>query len=122
MTSKLTKRIAAPILMAVVASATLILDGCTTGSTAINDEQKVSSIQIGKSTTADVERLFGKPGGVQLDESGEQVWTYQSVKTNATAFIPFLNMTGDAIHENNISVRFNKKGVVKALGRGEHKM
>lgn len=116
------KQFAACMFIAVVASTTLTLSGCATGSTSITDEQKVSSIQIGKSTTRDVEQILGKPGNVELEENGEQVWTYQTVKTNATAFIPFANMTGHSMKEDNLTLRFNSKGVVKAMGRGQHDM
>lgn len=116
------KRITVCMFVAAVASATLTLGGCATGSTSITDEQKVSSIQIGKSTTRDVEQILGKPGDVQLAENGEQVWTYQTVKTNAVAFIPFANMMGNSMKEDNLTVRFNSKGIVKAMGRGQHKM
>lgn len=114
------KKIVASLLVA--AAAGLVLGGCATGSTSITDEQKISSIRVGKSTTQDVERTLGKPGEVQLEESGAQVWTYQTVKTNAIAFVPIANMLGKSMQEDNLTVRFNKKGVVTALGRGQHRM
>ena len=106
----------------VAAAASLTLVGCVTGNASITDEQKISSIQIGKSTMQDVERAFGKPGDVELQQGGEQVWTYQTVKMNAVAFIPIANMLGKSEEEHNLTVRFNKKGVVTAMGRGQHNM
>lgn len=114
------KKIVASVVVMVAAS--LTLGGCVTGNASITDEQKVSSIQIGKSTMQDVERTLGKPGDVALDRGGEQVWTYQTVKTNAVAFIPFANLMGKSEEEHNLTVRFNKRGVVTAMGRGQHNM
>ncbi|PAJ84960.1 outer membrane protein assembly factor BamE [Burkholderia ubonensis] len=114
------KKIVASVLVAT--AAVLALGGCVSGSTSITDEQKISSIRVGKSTTQDVERTLGKPGNVQREESGAQVWTYQTVKTSALAFIPIANMLGESFQEDNLTVRFNKKGVVTALGRGQQKM
>ncbi|RDU99874.1 outer membrane protein assembly factor BamE domain-containing protein [Trinickia dinghuensis] len=114
------KKIIASAIVAAAASFTLA--GCVTGNASITDEQKVSSIQIGRSTTHDVENILGKPGDVELQQGGEQVWTYQTVKTNAVAFIPFANMMGKSEQENNLTVRFNSKGVVTAMGRGQHNM
>jgi|GEM_PF-5595734 len=31
-------------------------------------------------------------------------------------------MLGKSMQEDNLTVRFNKKGVVTALGRGQHRM
>ncbi|MBN3792085.1 outer membrane protein assembly factor BamE [Burkholderia sp. Ac-20353] len=114
------KKIIASALVAVAAG--MALGGCATGSTSITDEQKISSIRVGKSTTQDVERTLGKPGDVQLEESGAQVWTYQTVKSSVLAFIPVANLLGNSMQEDNLTVRFNKKGVVTALGRGQHKL
>lgn len=96
--------------------------GCVTGADSIADETKISKIQIGKTTNKDVEALLGRPGSVEIAESGEQVWTYQRVQTSPLAAIPFLNMMGNSIAENNITIRFNKKGVVKAMARGENRL
>lgn len=114
------KTIIASVLVA--AAASLTLGGCVTGNASITDEQKISSIQVGKSTMQDVERAFGKPGDVELKQGGEQVWTYQTVKTNAVAFIPIANMMGKSEEEHNLTVRFNKKGVVTTMGPGQHTM
>ncbi|RQS66336.1 outer membrane protein assembly factor BamE [Burkholderia sp. Bp8963] len=84
-------------------------------------QQKISSIRVGKSTTQDVERTLGRPGDVQLEEGGAQVWTYQTVNPSVLAFIPVANLLGKSMQEDNLTVRFNKKGVVTALGRGQHR-
>lgn len=101
-----------------------MVGGCATnyGNTAITDDKKMSSIQIGKSTTKDVESTLGKPGYVELAESGEQVWTYQNINVKGTAMIPFAAMFGGTMKEKNFVVRFTKKGIVKSVGSGENQM
>ncbi|KQY88265.1 outer membrane protein assembly factor BamE [Pelomonas sp. Root1444] len=98
------------------------LAGCATGSQAIADPNKVAQIQPGKTTTKQVEDLLGKPGDVSLEANGEKVWTYQRVQQSWKAFVPGLNMTGDSMHEQNLTIRFDRNGVVKAVGAGEHKL
>lgn len=100
------------------------LGGCASnyGNSSITDEKKVSSIQIGKSTTKDVQTTLGKPSYVSTEEGGEQVWLYQNVNVKGTALIPFVALFGGTMKENNLSIRFNRKGVVKAVGNGEKVM
>lgn len=98
------------------------LTGCATGSQAIADPNKVAQIQPGKTTSKQVEDLLGKPGDVSLEANGEKVWTYQRVQQSWKAFVPGLNMTGDSMHEQNLTIRFDRNGVVKAVGAGEHRL
>jgi outer membrane protein assembly factor BamE (lipoprotein component of BamABCDE complex) len=95
--------------------------GCTTGSQAIADPNKVAQIQPGKTNTKQVEDLLGKPEDDSLQANGEKVWTYQRVQQGWNAFDPGLNMAGDSMHEQNLTIRFDRNGVVKAVGAGEHK-
>ncbi|KAG0183154.1 hypothetical protein DFQ28_001738, partial [Apophysomyces sp. BC1034] len=97
------------------------LAGCASnyGNTSITDEKKVASVQVGKSTTKDVEAILGKPSFVNTEEGGEQIWMYQNVNVKGIAMIPFASLFGGTMKENNMSIRFNKKGVVKAVGNGE---
>ncbi|MDH0342097.1 outer membrane protein assembly factor BamE domain-containing protein [Chromobacterium haemolyticum] len=100
------------------------LGGCATnyGNASITDDKKVSAIQIGKSTTKDVQSTLGKPSYVSTEEGGEQVWLYQNVNVSGKAMIPFVALFGGTMKENNMSIRFNRKGVVKAVGNGEKVM
>jgi len=111
-------------LSALLVTATVLISvtGCVSGAASIADESKVSKIQIGKTTSKDVEVLLGKPSSVELGESGEQIWTYQRIQTSPLAAIPFFNMMGNSMAENNLTIRFNKRGVVKALARGENRL
>lgn len=111
-------------LLALLFTATVLIfvTGCVSGADSIADESKVSKIQVGKTTSKDVEALLGKPGSVELSEGGEQVWTYQRVQTSPLAAIPFFNMMGNSMAENNLTIRFSKRGVVKALARGENRL
>jgi len=101
-----------------------LLGGCATnyGNPSIADEKKVAAIEVGKSTTKDVEALLGKPSYVQTEEGGEQVWMYQNVNLKGSAFVPFAAMFGSTMSEKNLSVRFTKKGVVKATGAGQKQL
>ncbi len=104
--------------------AVLSAGGCATnyGNASINDESKVSAIQVGKSTTKDVERDLGKPTHVEFADNGDQVWYYENVNVKGTAMIPFASLFGGTMKENNMTIRFTKKGVVKAMGSGERQM
>jgi len=100
------------------------MTGCASnyGNSAITDQSKVSAVQVGKSTTKDVEALLGKPNYVNTEEGGEQVWMYQNVNVKGSALIPFVSLFGGTMKENNMQIRFNKKGIVKAVGNGEKVM
>lgn len=103
-------------------TAILLLGACASGTTAIADPNVVSKIQVGKSSMGDVEALLGKPSSTQLSENGETVWTYQTVKTNWKGLVPGLNLMGESMKEQNMTLRFTKKGVVKAMGSGQNNL
>jgi len=100
------------------------LTGCASnfGNASIADDSKVSSIQVGKSTTKDVQATLGKPNFVSPEANGEQLWTYQHVQVDGKAYIPIVGLLGNNTHERNLVIRFGKNGVVKAVGSGESNM
>jgi len=110
------------VLSALVVAAAMSACATTSGNASIIDDTKVSSIKQGKTSMKEVESLLGRPGSVELAESGEQVWTYQRLDTSAMAAIPFLNMMGQNGKESTLTIRFTKVGIVKAMARGETKL
>jgi outer membrane protein assembly factor BamE (lipoprotein component of BamABCDE complex) len=96
------------------------LGGCATnyGNTSITDQNKVAAIHVGKSTMKDVRGLLGKPANVTLDANGEQVWDYTSVNVKGTAMIPLVGLFGNPMSTSSLAIRFNRKGVVIAMGNG----
>ncbi|CAJ4332526.1 lipoprotein [Burkholderia pseudomallei] len=106
--------------MGAILVVTASLFGCASyGNDAISDQQKVSSIQVGKTSKADVKNVLGTPGNVAFADNGDEIWTYQHVSTSAAAYIPFVGLFKNGIHEDNLTIRFNSRGVVKAVGQGK---
>nr|WP_280971287.1 outer membrane protein assembly factor BamE [Cupriavidus gilardii]WDE72547.1 hypothetical protein [Cupriavidus gilardii] len=111
-------------ILAIGLAVSAALAGCTTtgASDAITDHSKVAMIKPGVTTTKDVERIFGRPSNVQYLEKGEQVWSYQNVKTGALAYVPFANMLGNSMKESSLVFRFTGKGVVKEFQQAENRL
>ncbi|BDB30502.1 hypothetical protein Tamer19_75150 [Cupriavidus sp. TA19] len=111
-------------ILAVALAMSAALAGCTTigSSSTITDQSKVSMIKPGVTTTKDVERIFGRPSNVQYLEKGEQIWSYQTVNTNALAYVPFVNTMGLSTKESTLVLRFNGKGVVREFQQGENRL
>ena len=113
------------LLLAIgVAAVTVNLGGCasTMGQDSIRDESKVSQIVVGKSTTKDVQALLGEPNSTMRD-GNKLAWVYVSTKTNAAAYIPFVNMVGGGNRgdSENMTITFDSKGVVRAIDHGQMK-
>ncbi|MFM0265577.1 outer membrane protein assembly factor BamE domain-containing protein [Paraburkholderia sediminicola] len=103
-----------------ILSVTASLFGCASyGNESISDQQKVSQIQVGKTTKGDVKNVLGMPGNVSFADNGDEIWTYQHVSTNAAAYIPFVGLFKNGINEDNLTVRFSSRGIVKAVGQGK---
>ena len=88
------------------------------GQDTIRDESKVSQIKVGKSTTKDVEALLGTPNSTQR-MGNELTWTYVSTNVHANAYVPFLNMAGNTMDSQNLTVTFDGRGLVKAVDKGQ---
>ncbi|MFT6461000.1 MAG: hypothetical protein ACJA0Y_000494 [Maricaulis maris] len=75
----------------------LALAGCASnmGTQTVNDFSRFMQLEGGVTTKADVYELFGQPHLVnQIEESGETIWTYYSIREtmNATTYIPYLGL------------------------------
>lgn len=112
------------LVVAAMISIFLATSGCANNgaSPTIADDTKVATIKPGKSTTKDVEAVFGRPSSVDFMEKGEQVWTYQHVAMGPLAYVPFLNMTGNSGKESSLVIRFSNKGVVKEYRQGQNRL
>ncbi|MET0046766.1 MAG: hypothetical protein ABW066_03155, partial [Sedimenticola sp.] len=79
-----------------------VLSGCLTTPQKANDQQPSSialppsqpeisygavkkHLVIGKTTQADVLRLFGSPNNMTLDSSGDELWIYDKVKSTISS-------------------------------------
>lgn len=79
-----------------------MLMGCiSVGSDFASD--KVSQIQIGVTTQADIKKMFGNPWRTGVD-SGDVTWTYASYSASI----------GGKAHAKDLVIRFDAKGVVKS--------
>jgi outer membrane protein assembly factor BamE (lipoprotein component of BamABCDE complex) len=92
------------------------------GSKKIADPQALSQIVPGRSTKADVQASFGTPAQDNFADNGDETWTYihMSAGLTSAAFIPgaalFSNPTRNTT--DNLTVRFDRNGIVKNIGRG----
>ena len=98
--------------------------GCGSyGSKSITSDELVSQVKVGQSTKADVKRILGDPAFVNFTESMEEVWQYNYSRSEASAstFIPvvgaFIGSQDTEMH--TLTIRYDKNGVVKAVGKGK---
>lgn len=101
-----------------------IMAGCAShGNREIADESKVSRIQKGKSTKADVVALVGKPTEVDFTEAGLEKWkyTYTTASVRGTNFIPVVGIFagGTDTETDTLTILFSKDGIVENIGRGK---
>jgi outer membrane protein assembly factor BamE (lipoprotein component of BamABCDE complex) len=98
------------------------LSGCTGqgqgGQQAITNDTKVSQIQKGSSTKADIAGLFGQPGGKSFGASGDETWNYSfsSTQVNPATYVPIVGVFagGATASASTLIVTFDQKGVVQA--------
>jgi len=99
------KRVLGLVLPAIVAGAALLsilLASCATVGRDFPSE-RVSQIEIGKTTQADIEKMFGKPWRTGI-EDGEPTWTYGKYKYTL----------GGKTSTRDLVVRFDKHNVVSS--------
>lgn len=100
-------------VFAAALAAAAVLNGCAIGaSQPVEDSAAVSTIKKGVTNQQDILTKFGSPSDKSTDEKGNSVWHYQRVRTSALGFIPGLNMLGQSQKNNELTIRFNAKGVV----------
>ena len=105
----------------------LALTGCaSTGNAVLKDEteQSVSTKIIqGKTTKAEIRKMFGAPLRVSFTDAGNEIYGYSFTKTqaNASNFIPFVGILASGMHgtEKSLTVMFDDKGIVKRYSMDE---
>jgi len=102
----------------------LLFNGCAhVGNKQITNKEVISKIKIGTSTKGDVRKLCGEPSKVTFAESGDVTWDYVYAKSHmkGTTFIPVVGLFagGTKVENTTLTVRFNKDGIVKAVGTGK---
>jgi outer membrane protein assembly factor BamE (lipoprotein component of BamABCDE complex) len=94
--------------------------GRESGQKAIADQTKISQIQKGASTKADIQSLFGNPSGRSFGAAGDEVWTYryQSTSVDPKTFIPLVGgfVGGATVQADTLIVSFGHDGLVKSYG------
>jgi outer membrane protein assembly factor BamE (lipoprotein component of BamABCDE complex) len=85
------------------------LVGCTTtqGNSALTNRESVASIKEGKTTKADISRMFGAPAGTTKSTDGTEGWVYSYSSANMAPFFASVKM-------KQLSVNFDKNGVVSS--------
>jgi outer membrane protein assembly factor BamE (lipoprotein component of BamABCDE complex) len=97
------------------------LAGCaTSGNDSIADatgDSVASSLHKGKTTQADVRKLYGDPMKTSFSSNGFESWEYEFVKmqSRATNFIPYVNLlhSGADGEKKSLVIFFDKKKVVQ---------
>lgn len=108
------------VALAFLALAPPALVGCaSSGNSSIAEatpESVGSQIVKGKSTQADVRRIYGDPITTSFSDSGKEMWTYEfaRMQSKPTNFIPYVNIvhsgaTGD---KKSLVVMFDKSKTV----------
>lgn len=106
-----------------LAAAALTLSACSsTGNGAIktlSPEGAQSSVEIGKSTEADIRALFGEAKVRQFD-NGYEIWVYQNTEqvNRAILYVPVVGLAARAFDRlsdapKELEILFDRKGVVK---------
>lgn len=98
--------------------------GCfSSGNRQLDDQAAVDKVQIGK-TRDEVRAAVGEPNSVTTMSSGEEVWIYVSMKSQATAatYIPVVGLFagGSDGQSRTLHIMFSKEGVVKDVSKGQH--
>jgi outer membrane protein assembly factor BamE (lipoprotein component of BamABCDE complex) len=99
----------------------LILGGCASAGNKVlkNEDAKsvAAKIEKGKTTKADVRRMFGDPMTTSYTDSGNEIWKYEFTKTHSKVvnFIPVVNLfkSGAEGKKKELVVFFDQNGVVK---------
>lgn len=102
------------------------LSGCITKSSNTSDgtliaAEKVSHIQKGKTTRAEIEAMFGKPSHVGMIDEGKRTMTYTYMESHIQmkVGIPIIPFIGDGVSTKErqriqtLQIVLNKDGIVE---------
>ncbi len=106
---------------AVIIIALFLLFGCAgAGNETLRDQNSATVSQMiikGKTTKAEVRKMFGDPAAVSFTSNGLEIWTYAYAKMhgNAVNYIPIFNLLGSSNSgkKKQLVVLFNKQDVVQ---------
>ena len=115
------------IIMSIVGVVVLVLaisfvvSGCASvGNKALKKETKETveqKIVKGKTTKEEIKAMFGDPVSTNFTDSGNLIWHYEFVNTQAKAvnFIPIINLfeSGMEGEKKELVIFFDKNGVVQ---------
>lgn len=117
-------------LIACVAVTALMFSGCAlkSGNDALGkmDKTQVSNgIKKGKSTKEDVKAIFGDPEQVDLDNNGNEKWTYSYDHRDDKLinYIPYANSLAGGTNDKKkmLVILFSSHGVVKNYALSDSK-
>ncbi len=96
------------------------------GVIAILDKTVTDRIVSGKSTKNDVRSLLGEPTEILFPSSVNENWVYiaDSSDTSGLVFVPFVAAftSVNEQHEYSLTIEFDKRGIVRRMGRGDLKV
>ena len=81
-----------------------------------NQESIYAQVVEGKTTQADVQRMYGEPASKTLTDGGNEVWTYAYAYATPKGinFVPFVNLLagGADVEKKQLVIMFDKEGLV----------
>ena len=116
-----------PILFAIGIVIAMLTSGCaSTGNETLRAESEGSvsqKIVEGKTSKAEVRKMFGSPMKTSFTDGGLEIWTYEFTKISADAvsYIPIVSMFGGSSSgtKKELVVMFDDKGLIKRYAMSE---
>jgi len=101
----------------------ILMSSCASfGNKQVANEEILSKIKVGQSTKNDCKALLGEPFNVMFSDNGEETWMYMYTRSSvrAASFIPVAGIFAGGADTNmhSLTIRFDKDGVVKQIGKG----
>lgn len=116
------KNLAKILLVTWMISSVALFSACvsTSGNKTLakkSEQDILADIVKGKTTKAEIEKIFGKPNGTGFQSDGSEVWhyTYGKGTTDAASYIPVVGVFAGSskVETKSLNVVFDKKGVAK---------
>lgn len=124
------------LITLILCTSLITLSACvtTSGQNVLKDQTETSlqqQIIVGKTTKADIQRIFGEPENIASDDGeGHSHWLYQysAAKTKAQTYIPIAGaLIGGGDYQTKVlQIYFDKRGTVAKYtldqGKGQTRM
>ena len=115
------------ILFAIGMVIAMLTSGCaSTGNETLRTESEGSvsqKIVEGKTSKAEVRKMFGSPMKTSFTDGGLEIWAYEFTKISADAvsYIPIVSMFGGSSSgtKKELVVMFDDKGLIKRYAMSE---